>query len=71
MALGLAAKTSYLLIIVLAVLAMAPVIALVGAIGFVGLISTFIAKNIIGFVSGSYPVQTPTEENNKGLSIQN
>jgi len=49
MALGLASKRSYLLIILLAVLAMAPVIALVGAIGFVGLISTFIAKHIIGF----------------------
>ncbi|AGH81640.1 hypothetical protein PCNPT3_08510 [Psychromonas sp. CNPT3] len=49
MSLGVAAKKYYLFLIILAVFAMAPVIALVGAIGFIGLISTFLAKNIIGY----------------------
>ena len=48
-ALGISCRHTYIIYCVLSILAMAPVVALAGAINFVGLISTFFAKNLIGY----------------------
>ncbi len=47
--LGVSSKKMMVMMIMLAIACMAPVIALVGAMSFIGLVSTFFAKNIIGY----------------------
>ncbi len=47
--LGINTKAMYSIMVLLSIVAMAPVIALAGSISFVGLVSTFLAKNIIGY----------------------
>lgn len=47
--LGVSPKKMMVMMIVLSIACMAPVIALVGTMSFIGLVSTFLAKNVIGY----------------------